>query len=219
MSSTLTRPMLRQSGAWGRIAARRFESTTTAKATEAVKESAAKASKAAAEYSAKASEYSAKAAQGLSRVASSAGPAIAGAAKGVANSLSKFGGRTGRLVTFVEKQIPTVVFYSKVGSELAKIVFKGQNMAPPPLSTFQAYFQSAWKSLQNPGLRNSLVQTASKATEQPTTLIQRVRNLSPAQLATAGVLAAECLGFFTVGEMIGRFKIIGYYGSSGAAHH
>ena len=30
------------------------------------------------------------------------------------------------------------------------------------------------------------------------------------QLASAGVIGAEVLGFFTVGEMIGRFKLVGY---------
>ena len=109
--------MLRQSRAWGRMATRRFESTTTAKATETAKEAATKvkdtASKAketasevkdsaTAKASATVSEYSTKAAEGLSKVTSSAGPAIAGAAKGVANSLGKAGGRTGKLVAFIE---------------------------------------------------------------------------------------------------------------------
>lgn len=94
-SVALTRPMLRQSGVVGRMAARRFESNTTAKATETAKETASK-------VSSTASEYSAKASQGLSRVTSAAGPAITGAAKGVANSLGKIGGRTGKLVAFAE---------------------------------------------------------------------------------------------------------------------
>ncbi|KAI1106176.1 GroES-like protein [Jackrogersella minutella] len=210
MSSHLTRPMLRQSGAWSRMAARRFESTTTAqKATETAKESAAKASKVA-------SEYAAKAQQGLSRVTSSAGPAIAGAAKGLANSLGKVGGRTGKLVALVEKQTPTVIYYSKVGSELAKIVFKGQNMSPPSLVTFQSYWQNALKSLRNP---NALIETASKAAQSPSALLEQARNLSRTQIATGGVLLAELLGFFTVGEIIGRFKIVGYHGGSDAAHH
>ncbi|KAI2622531.1 GroES-like protein [Hypoxylon sp. NC1633] len=216
MSSSLARPLLRQSGAWGRMATRRFESTTTAKATETVKDTASKASSAASKASATASEYTAKAAQGLSRVTSSAGPAIAGAAKGVANSLSKVGGRTGRVVAFVEKQVPTVVFYSKVGSELAKIVFKGQKMSPPSLTTVQSYWQSIFKSVQNP---STLLQTASKFAQQPAALLQQARSISRAQLVTGGVLLAECVGFFTVGEMIGRFKIVGYHGDSHAAHH
>jgi len=62
----------------------RFESTST-KATEAAKQTAAKAQ------------------EGLSRVSSAAGPAIANAAKGVSGALSRVGGRTGRLVAFVER--------------------------------------------------------------------------------------------------------------------
>ncbi|KAI1251792.1 hypothetical protein MGN70_006361 [Eutypa lata] len=214
-SSTLARPMLRQSGAaWGRMAARRFESTASTnakKATEKAGETAKDTAKdTAAKVSATVSEYSTKAAQGLSKVTATAGPAITGAAKGVAESLSKVGGRTGRLVGFIEKQTPTVVFYSKVGAELAKIVFRNQKMTPP-------YFQNVYKTyLQNP---NALLQTASKAAQQPANLLQQARNVSRAQLVAGGVLAAECVGFFTVGEMIGRFKIIGYHGGNPAAHH
>lgn len=74
----------------------RFESTsTTNKAAETAKQTASQASSTA-------SEYTSKAQQGLSRVTSAAGPAIVGAAKGVSGALSRVGGRTGRLVAFVE---------------------------------------------------------------------------------------------------------------------
>jgi hypothetical protein len=69
-----------------RMASRRFESTAASKATEAAKETATKAQ------------------QGLSRVTSAAGPAIVGAARGVGNALGKIGGRTGRLIGFVERE-------------------------------------------------------------------------------------------------------------------
>jgi F-type H+-transporting ATPase subunit g len=46
-----------------------------------------------------------------------------------------------------------------------------------------------------------------------------VRNVNRTQALAGGVLFAECLGFFTVGEMIGRFKLIGYHGEVPAAHH
>jgi hypothetical protein len=42
--------------------------------------------------------------------------------------------------------------------------------------------------------------------------------MNTAQLATYGVIFAELLGFFTVGEMIGRFKLVGYRGEK-EAHH
>lgn len=80
MPATLIRPMLRSPVL--RLAGRRFESTTASKATEAAKETASKAQ------------------AGLSRV----GSAAAGAAKGLGNALSKAGGRTGRLIAFVERE-------------------------------------------------------------------------------------------------------------------
>ncbi|KAK4136552.1 hypothetical protein BT67DRAFT_374432 [Trichocladium antarcticum] len=197
--------VMRRSGlAMGRRMAR-FESTSaTTKAAEAAKQTASQASSAA-------SEASARAAQGLSRVTSAAGPAIANAAKGVTGALGRVGGRTGRLVAFVERQTPLVVYYSKVGLEVARLVVRGQNMNPPSVSTFQTYFQNLWKQLQNPGaFLSSLFQSANP---------QQARNISRTQVAAGGVILAECLGFFTVGEMIGRFKLIGYHGEAPAAAH
>lgn len=90
---------------------------------------------------------------------------------------------------------------------------------PSSASTFQVYFQNVWKQVRNPG---SLFQTAQKttaqATSQPASVLQQARNLSSAQLLAGGVILAECLGFFTVGEMIGRFKVVGYHGETGAHH-
>ena len=34
------------------------------------------------------------------------------------------------------------------------------------------------------------------------------------QLVSAGVVGAEVLGFFTVGEMIGKMKLVGYRGDT-----
>ncbi|KAK4039845.1 L-arabinitol 4-dehydrogenase [Parachaetomium inaequale] len=197
--------VMRRSGlSMGRTMAR-FESTaTTTKAAEAAKQTASQASSTA-------SEASSKATQGLSRVTSAAGPAIANAAKGVSGALGRVGGRTGRLVAFVERQTPLVIYYSKVGLEMAKLVVRGQSMSPPSVSTFQTYFQNLWKQLQNPStFFSTLMQLANP---------QQARNLSRTQVAAGGVLLAECLGFFTVGEMIGRFKLIGYHGEVNAAHH
>ncbi|CAI0644395.1 unnamed protein product [Colletotrichum noveboracense] len=200
MSSALARPLMRTTArTLPSRAAVRFESTASKKATDATKDAAAKAS-----------EYSAKAAQGLSRAASAAGPAISGAV----NALGKVGGRTGKVIGFIEKQVPWVVYYSRVGLELSKIVLHGQKMAPPPVSTFQTYFQTAVNSLKNPsGLLSS---ASAAAAAKPANLASRINT---ATVATGAVVAAECLGFFTVGEMIGRFKIVGYHGETHAAHH
>lgn len=86
-------------------------------------------------------------------------------------------------------------------------------LRPPhsSVSTFQTYFQNLWKQLQNP---STFVAGLAQSVNP-----QQVRNLSRTQVAAGGVLLAECLGFFTVGEMIGRFKLIGYHGENPAAHH
>jgi hypothetical protein len=96
MSFAISRSVLRQSTKLPGRSARRFESTT-AKATEAAKDTTSKVSQTASDYKSKASE-------GLSRVTSAAGPAISGAVKGVGNSLGKIGGRTGKLIAFIERE-------------------------------------------------------------------------------------------------------------------
>ncbi|OAA54995.1 mitochondrial f1f0-ATP synthase g [Niveomyces insectorum RCEF 264] len=196
-----------------RSAPRRFQSTSPSSSSSSSSSSASSSAQdAAAKARQTASDVTARASQGLSRVTAAAGPVVAGAARGVTNALGRVGGRTGRFINFVERQTPFVVYYSRVGLELSRLVFRAQKMAPPPLATFQTAFQNAWKQLQHPA---QLLQSSAS-------LVQQARRLTPTQLAAGGVLAAELLGFFTVGEIIGRFKLIGYHGTGPAAaegHH
>ncbi len=86
-----------------------------------------------------------------------------------------------------------------------------------PVATFQSYFQRLVKSVRNPSqLFNQASNTA--ANTNPQTVLQRIRNINSSQLAYGGVIFAECLGFFTVGEMIGRMKLVGYRGDTGVHH-
>ncbi|KFX94516.1 hypothetical protein O988_06261 [Pseudogymnoascus sp. VKM F-3808] len=196
--TTASRAVLRQSAKFTVRNGRRCESTT-AKATEAAKDTASKATE-------QAQNFQSKASDGLSRVSASAGPAISGAVKGLGNTLGKIGGRTGRLIAFVERQIPPTVYYARVGLELSKLVFQSQKMAPPPLATFQSAFQQIVKNSRNP---SAFLPNAS---------VNSIRNISSAQIASGAVIFAEVLGFFTVGEMIGRMKLVGYRGDTGASH-
>jgi len=41
-------------------------------------------------------------------------------------------------------------------------------------------------------------------------MLSSVRNMTGTQAAAVGVVIAEVIGFFTVGEMIGKMKIVGY---------
>jgi F-type H+-transporting ATPase subunit g len=156
-----------------------------------------------------------KASEGLTRVQSSAGSAISRVGSSAYSALSRIGGRTGRLIAFVESLIPPTVYYSRVGLELARIVFKGQNMAPPPLSQFQSYFQPLINVFRNPRAIGSSVSSLASSVN-PESFLSSVRNVNSRQLTTVGIVFAEALGFFTVGEMLGRLKVVGYHGEP---HH
>ncbi|RHZ49741.1 F1F0 ATP synthase subunit g [Aspergillus thermomutatus] len=195
MPVTASRAVLRQSQFLTRRTAVRYASNTS--------EAASKASQTASQAASKASE-------GLSRVTSTAGPAISNAAQGLGSALRKVGGRTGKVIAFVDSLIPPTIYYSKVGLELAKLVFRGQNMTPPNLATFQAYFQPLVNAARNPATLKNF---------SPQNIISRVRNANKKEIAFAGVTAAEVIGFFTVGEMIGRMNIVGYRGHAEHGDH
>ncbi|KAL6237759.1 hypothetical protein BDW75DRAFT_203049 [Aspergillus navahoensis] len=195
MPATATRAVLRQSQFLTRTAVRHSSTSQAAsKATETASSTASKAQ------------------EGLSRVSSSAGPAISNAAQGLGNTLKKVGGRTGKVVSFIESMIPPTIYYSRVGLELGKLVFRGQNMTPPNTATFQSYFQPLINALRNPA-------TVQNAKFSPQNILARVRNANKKEIALAGVTAAEVIGFFTVGEIIGRFNIVGYRGEADHGHH
>ena len=82
-----------------------------------------------------------------------------------------------------------------------------------PLHTFQSYFTPVLRALRHP---SSILSSAPAASASPASFLARARSVDRAQLASAGIVLAELLGFFTVGEMIGRMKIVGYHGE---VHH
>jgi F-type H+-transporting ATPase subunit g len=83
------------------------------------------------------------------------------------------------------------------------------------LAQFQSYFQPVTNVVRNP---RSIVSSASSVTSSinPDAVLSSIRNVNRRQLTTAGIIFAEVLGFFTVGEMLGRLKIVGYHGEP---HH
>ena len=84
------------------------------------------------------------------------------------------------------------------------------------LAAFQKYTQPFINAIRNPaGLLNRTTDTAG--TMSPEGILSRMRNVNMQQLMSAGVVGAEVIGFFTVGEMIGRMKLVGYRGDT--QHH
>jgi F-type H+-transporting ATPase subunit g len=82
----------------------------------------------------------------------------------------------------------------------------------------QAYMQPAMNALRQPAsLMNRVATEASNTT--PQNLLAQVRGMSNAQWASIGVVAAEVIGFFSVGEIIGRFKLVGYRAKEHGGDH
>lgn len=83
-----------------------------------------------------------------------------------------------------------------------------------PVSAFKSYYSYMFNSLRQP---QALISSA-KAIDAPG-VCTKLRGISAKQWATYGVVTAEVLGFFTVGEIIGKRKLVGYHGKAAAAHH
>lgn len=132
--------------------------------------------------------------------------------------------------------IPRITYYSKVALELGKLVAQQRGMAPPyvtanlkhiyiyhiliprfsDMATVQGYLKPMQNALRNP--TNLFIRTSESSSAQPVNILNRVRSMTRTQWISAGIVTAEVLGFFTVGEMIGRWKIVGYR-SKALAHH
>lgn len=73
----------------------------------------------------------------------------------------------------------------------------------------QQYMQPALNALRNPSTLASRLSTEASNTT-PQNVLAQLRGMSSAQWASIGIVAAEVIGFFSVGEIIGRFKLVGY---------
>lgn len=83
------------------------------------------------------------------------------------------------------------------------------------LQAFQSYTQPLIHAVRHPA--SLFTETTASSAATPENILSRIRNMDRKQLASAGVIGAEVLGFFTVGEMIGRLKLVGYRGDK--EHH
>lgn len=69
---------------------------------------------------------------------------------------------------------------------------------------FTSAYRSAWSSITSGTAGNAL---------------SSVRNMGTAQMIGVGIVGAELIGFFSVGEILGRFKLVGYRGGKSEEHH
>ncbi|EPS43697.1 hypothetical protein H072_2297 [Dactylellina haptotyla CBS 200.50] len=205
MSSLALRPLARRQHQIIRSTFRRYATESAPKST------ADSAAAAAAKAQETAANVAAKAQQMFNKGMAAAGPM---AAK-LGQSINSAPASSNKLVGTVQGAIPHVVYYSKVFAELAKHVYRGQQMRPPSLEAFQNFYRPYVGPLLNPsgwwGHIKSIRPRIS-ALPDPETALHRAQAIPKRDLAQYAILAAECLGFYTVGTMIGRRKIVGYRG-------
>lgn len=99
------------------------------------------------------------------------------------------------------------VYWSKVTAELGKIVYKNEGLAPPSQAQFKEVYQKFVNFLKSPEQQRAAIEQAQKF--QP----------NKSNLSKLGIASVHILGFFTVGEIIGRRRIFGYPSVGHAEHH
>ncbi|KAI5303364.1 hypothetical protein KEM56_007623 [Ascosphaera pollenicola] len=187
MSFTIARSTARLVSRHSQAAARRFASTETNTA---------------------AKEASGKAQDGINQAIAKAGPIFENAVA----SLRKLGGPAAKAVSAVEKAIPPTARVSKTAFEVSKIIVKERGFAPPPIATFKAYYQPIFSSLKTPSATIKCIYNTTSNLSTYCNIVGKAKALTKAQWASGGIAALEVLGFFSVGEMIGRRKVVGYRG-------
>lgn len=120
--------------------------------------------------------------------------------------ISKATGFVNGVVTKSTEFATCAVYWSKVGAELAKTVYKTEGLAPPSQAQFQEVYKKAFATLKSPQQSKECVQKVTQCKPNKENLIK------------FGVYGVQVLAFFSVGEMIGRRHIVGYP-SVGGAHH
>ena len=78
------------------------------------------------------------------------------------------------------------------------------------VATFQQYLTPLAQGMRDP---------KSLSRFSPSALFEQIQGTSRQQAIVYSVIGAEILGFFTVGTMIGKMKIVGYRGEKPAEHH
>jgi len=219
------------SPSFARLAIRQSKSLVQRRAASTTTEASNAAASGAAQAKEAVQNTAAKAQQGLSKVTSSASSTVSNAATAATNAAQNAGGRVGQVVSFVQGLIPPTIYYAKVGGELAKLIYTGRGMQPPTVQSIQSYMTPLQNALRNPnsltsaaqkqaqGAAQTAAQTAEAAAANPQSFLSRLREGDHGALLTVGVVAAETLGFFSVGEIIGRFNIVGYRGEAPHGDH
>lgn len=99
--------------------------------------------------------------------------------------------------TLTEKSI----YYSKVALELSKAVYKKEGLAPPSIAEFEKVYQCALNQAK------LLAKDPKVVTE---TIVKNAQGFSKDETIRYICYFIQIVGFFSLGEIIGRRHIVGY---------
>ncbi|SCU89363.1 LAFA_0E17502g1_1 [Lachancea sp. 'fantastica'] len=96
------------------------------------------------------------------------------------------------------------IYYSKVVGELSKQVYLKEKLQPPSVGEFQSVYTSLYKQAVSMALK-------------PKQSLSLFKNVQKDDLIKYGAYGVQLAGLYSLGEVIGRRKVVGY--TNYAAHH
>ncbi|KAK9379238.1 mitochondrial ATP synthase g subunit-domain-containing protein [Kockiozyma suomiensis] len=113
------------------------------------------------------------------------------------STLSTIVARANGAVTLAKTTFDNTLYWSKVVAEVAKQAYLKEAMSPPSIETFKSTYISLYQSLL----------LKAKAPEE---LIAFVKSLNGKSILAYSAYGIQILGFFSLGEIVGRRKLVGY---------
>lgn len=103
--------------------------------------------------------------------------------------------------TLIQKISQETIYYGKIGIELSKQVYHKEKLQPPNLDTFKHIYGQFYKdSLHYWNNPNELYLRLNK-----------VKKIEKDDFIKVGAIGVQLVGFYSVGEILGRRKLVGYH--------
>ncbi|KAG0676116.1 ATP synthase subunit G atp20 [Kluyveromyces marxianus] len=97
------------------------------------------------------------------------------------------------------------VYYGKVTAELSKQVYTKEGLQPSNFSDFEMVYTRLYRQ-------------AVHYAERPQQAIEALKNIEKDKAIQIGAVGVQMLGLYSLGEIIGRRKVVGYRNYSTASH-
>lgn len=111
------------------------------------------------------------------------------------------------LITKATSLAEKTIYYGKVTGELSKQIYQKEKLQPPALNDFKAVYKNLYVS-------------SLKYIKSPQQVVNYFKATSKDEYLKFGALGIQILAFYSVGEVIGRRKLVGYKNYATAeAHH